>query len=123
MTIRNGKPASPGVITARKIDQHPRLRLVGPPAHAGTPLTIVDAVTALIHKHNGHHRTGAEDLTQLLIFGKSEAERVGVAAVKPTEHGDTALSRDDFALKRPVRCQARILVVTRTPPNAGAIPT
>src|SRR5437870_3381286 len=124
MAIDKGNAAGPAVVTARKIDDLPLRWLVGPAMHARTPFTIIDAIAAFIQKHHGHSRTGVHNLGHFSILEVSaaaEALIVRIRAVEPTEHRHTAHARKSLAFVGTRWCDARIVVVTWTPPYTRAV--
>src|SRR5207248_2158451 len=123
MAVHERKASRAAVIAGGKIHQHPLLRLIGPAAHARTPLAIIHAIATLIEENDGFRGSGSQNLAHLFVLGKSGAETVCIAAVKPTKHRDAPLPRKRLPGVRTTRGNAGVFVVAGTPPDAGTIST
>src|SRR6266446_988761 len=124
MAIDKGNSAGPAVVTARKIDDLPLRRLVGPAMHARTPFAIIDAIAAFIQKHHGHSWTGIHNLGHFSILEVCTAAQtliVRIGAIEPTEHRQAAHARKSLAFVSPRWCDARIVIITWTPPYARTV--
>src|ERR1035438_832503 len=86
VAIRESKPASPTMVTGRDVNN---VQLLGvhriPPSHAGTPLTIVNAVHPLVQEDKGHRRPRLDEVRGFRIDGVAgrPADILGVVSVEP----------------------------------------